>query len=666
MKKSRILAVAGVSLLAAGVLAACSNTNSNAGSSNAKLASDYKYVYSVDPETLDYVVNNVDSTSFVTTNSVDGLLANDKYGNLVPSIAESWTVSQDGLTYTYKIRKDAKWVTAEGEEYAPVKAQDFVTGLKHAVEGKSKGLSVISSSIKGLSAYINGETNDFSTVGVKAVDDNTLEYTLNQPETFWNDKTTNGVMMPINEDFLKSKGEGFGAPTDPSSILYNGPFVLKAITAKSSIEMAKNDAYWDKDAVKIQNIKFTFWDGKDQDVVAKGFSEGQYSKARIYPTSSTYEKYASEFKDNIYFSEPGSAIATVSVNYGRSTYNHTSKTTDSQKESTRKALLNKEFRQALNFAVDRNSYSAQTNGTEGAAVAIRNTFTPYNLPVGDKQFGELVEESLSKTNSGTWSNISLADSQNGLYNEEKAKAAFAKAKESLKAEGVEFPIHLDALTIQESTAVVNRVQSLKQSIENVLGSDNVVIDLQQMTQAEALPLSFSAPTAKEQDWDIHTLTGWNPDYQDPSTFLDQYTIKGGNTRLLMGIDKDTDASVIQKLGLSDYEKLVDEANKENQDVQKRYEKYALAQAWLTDNGLTIPVMAGPKETAVSFVSKVIPFTSSYSAAGLKGETSGYLKYTEVGEKPITKEEYQKAREKWLKEKAESNEKAQKELASHVK
>ena len=666
MKKSRILAVAGVSLLAAGVLAACSNTNSNAGSSNAKLASDYKYVYSVDPETLDYVVNNVDSTSFVTTNAVDGLLANDKYGNLVPSIAESWTVSQDGLTYTYKIRKDAKWVTAEGEEYAPVKAQDFVTGLKHAVEGKSKGLSVISSSIKGLSAYINGETNDFSTVGVKAVDDNTLEYTLNQPETFWNDKTTNGVMMPINEDFLKSKGEGFGAPTDPSSILYNGPFVLKAITAKSSIEMAKNDAYWDKDAVKIQNIKFTFWDGKDQDVVAKGFSEGQYSKARIYPTSSTYEKYASEFKDNIYFSEPGSAIATVSVNYGRSTYNHTSKTTDSQKESTRKALLNKEFRQALNFAVDRSSYSAQTNGTEGAAVAIRNTFTPYNLPVGDKQFGELVEESLSKTNSGTWSNISLADSQNGLYNEEKAKAAFAKAKESLKAEGVEFPIHLDALTIQESTAVVNRVQSLKQSIENVLGSDNVVIDLQQMTQAEALPLSFSAPTAKEQDWDIHTLTGWNPDYQDPSTFLDQYTIKGGNTRLLMGIDKDTDASVIQKLGLSDYEKLVDEANKENQDVQKRYEKYALAQAWLTDNGLTIPVMAGPKETAVSFVSKVIPFTSSYSAAGLKGETSGYLKYTEVGEKSITKEEYQKAREKWLKEKAESNEKAQKELASHVK
>ena len=87
---------------------------------------------------MDYIVSNIDSTSFVTTNAVDGLLANDKYGNLVPSIAESWTVSKDGLTYTYKIRQDAKWVTAEGEEYAPVTAKDFVTGLKHAVDGNQK------------------------------------------------------------------------------------------------------------------------------------------------------------------------------------------------------------------------------------------------------------------------------------------------------------------------------------------------------------------------------------------------------------------------------------------------------------------------------------------------------------------------------------------------
>ena len=78
---------------------------------------------------------------------------------------------------------------------------------------------------------------------------------------------------------------------------------------------------------------------------------------------------------------------------------------------------------------------------------------------------------------------------------------------------------MDALVIQESTAVVNRVQSLKQSIEKVLGSDNVVVDLQQMTQAEALPISFSAPTAKEQDWDIHTLLGMEPGLSRSFYFL---------------------------------------------------------------------------------------------------------------------------------------------------
>ena len=131
-------------------------------------------------------------------------------------------------------------------------------------------------------------------------------------------------------------------------------------------------------------------------MIAKGFADGQYSKARIFPTSSTYEKYAADFKDNIYFNEPGAGVATVSLNYGRTTYNHTAKTSDAQKTSAKKALLNKEFRQALNFAVDRNSYSAQTNGTDGAAVAIRNTFAPYNLQVGKKIFGELVQESLAK------------------------------------------------------------------------------------------------------------------------------------------------------------------------------------------------------------------------------------------------------------------------------
>ncbi len=89
---------------------------------------------------------------------------------------------------------------------AEVTAHDFVTGLKHVADGKSDGVSLIQNSIKGLDAYMTGETNDFSTVGVKALDDYTVEYTLNKPESFWNSKVTTATMLPVNEEFLKASG----------------------------------------------------------------------------------------------------------------------------------------------------------------------------------------------------------------------------------------------------------------------------------------------------------------------------------------------------------------------------------------------------------------------------------------------------------------------------
>ena len=177
MKKSRILAVAGVVLLASATLAACGSSKS----SDAEAPKAYGYVYSADPETLDYLISGKQSTKVATSNGIDGLFTNDKYGNLTPAMAEDWSVSQDGLTYTYKIRQGVKWYTSDGEEYAEVTANDFVNGLKHAADKKSEALYLAQDSVKGLADYVSGKTTDFSTVGVKALDDYTLQYTLNQP-----------------------------------------------------------------------------------------------------------------------------------------------------------------------------------------------------------------------------------------------------------------------------------------------------------------------------------------------------------------------------------------------------------------------------------------------------------------------------------------------------
>ena len=653
--KKRVLGT-GLTFATALLLAACGQSGSD--------TKTYSSTFSGNPTTFNYLLDYYADNTAIITNLVDGLLENDNHGNLVPSLAEDWSVSSDGLTYTYKLRKDAKWFTADGEEYAPVKAQDFVTGIKYAVDNKSQAIDLIQNSIKGLNDYITGADSDFSKVGVKAIDDHTVEYTLARPEPYWNSKTTNSILFPVNEEFLNSKGKDFGT-LSPDSILYSGPYLLKDFTSKSSIEYVKNPHYYDHDKVSIEHVKLAYFDGSDQELTIRNFESGAYSIAGVYPNSSNFAKTKEKYKDNIVYSLQDKTSWYFNFNVNRKAYNHTSKTTDEQKKSTETAVLNKNFRQAVNFALDRTAYSAQSNGEEAASKTLRNTLVPPTfVQVGDKTFGEVVASKL--VNYGTeWAGMNLADAQDTYFNKEKAQAKFAEAKKELASQGVTFPIHLDVAVDQTNKNAVTGMNSVKQTLESVLGADNIVIDVQQLSTDDFNNVAFLAPTPADRDYDLN-FDGWVGDYQDPSTFLDQFTIKGGNTRLIMGIDKDTDASVIQKLGLSDYEKLLDEANKENQDVQKRYEKYALAQAWLTDNGLTIPVMAGPKETAVSFVSKVIPFTSSYSAAGLKGETSGYLKYTEVGEKPITKEEYQKAREKWLKEKAESNEKAQKELASHVK
>ena len=658
MKFSKVMALAGVTLLASGVLAACSG-------SSAKGEKTFSYTYETDPDNLNYLTTGKAATSNITSNVIDGLMENDRYGNFVPSMAEDWSVSQDGLIYTYTIRKDAKWYTSEGEEYAAVKAQDFVTGLKYAADNKSEALYLVQDSIKGLDAYVKGKVKDFSEVGIKAIDDQTVQYTLNKPESFWNSKTTMGVLAPVNEEFLTSKGSDFAKATDPSSILYNGPYLLKSLVAKSSVEFEKNPNYWDKDNVHIDKVKLSFWDGQDTNKPAETFKAGGFSTARLFPTSASYPETEKEFKDNIVYTPQDSSTYLIGTNIDRQSYKYTSKTTDEQKTSTKKALLNKDFRQAIAFGIDRTAYTSQINGESGATKLLRNLFVPPTFVQADgKNFGELVKEKLV-TYGDEWKDVNLDDAQDGLYSPEKAKAEFAKAKTALQAEGVQFPIHLDMPVDQTSTTKVQRVQSLKQSLEATLGTDNVVVDIQQLQKDEVQNVTYFAESAAGEDWDLSDNVGWTPDFADPSTYLD--IIKpsvGENTKTYLGFDAGTNNAAAKQVGLEDYEKMVVEAGNENTDVSKRYDKYAAAQAWLTDSALIIPTAS---QTGRPMLSKMVPFTLPFAYSGNKGTSEALLyKYLELQDKPVTADEYQKAQDKWKKEKEESNKKAQEDLANHVK
>lgn len=656
MKKSKVFLLAAVGLLSVGVLAACSSSSKTSGKT-------YNYVYGGDPATLDYVSTNKKNMTTAVSNGVDGLFENDQYGNLKPSVAESWSVSQDGLTYTYKIRKGVKWYTSDGEEYADVTAKDFVTGLKHAADTKSEAIYLLQNSVKGLNDYVSGDNKNFADVGIKAIDDHTLQYTLSEPEPYWNSKLTYSVTWPVNADFLKSKGKDFGKSTDPTSILYNGPFLLKSLTTKSSIEFVKNENYWDKDNVHFDNVKLTYDDGTDQESLERNFTDGVYNLARLFPTSSNYSKVAKQYKDDIYYTQPGAAVEGVGINIDRQTYGHTSKENDQQKSSTKAALLNKDFRQSLSFAINRTNYAAQLNGKEAGKTAVRNIFVKPDFVQADgKNFGAMVMEQLPAFGD-EWAGVNLADSQDGLYNPEKAKAEFAKAKAALQAEGVQFPIHLDIPVNQTNKIYVNQVQSLKESVESALGKDNVVLDLHQMSSDDFYNITYSAANAAAEDWDLSVGVAWEPDYLDPSTYLDVLkTTNSENTKSFMGYDN-PNSPAAEKVGLKEYDQLVDDASKETTNLTARYEKYAKAQAWLTDSSLYIPTTTYNGAAAV--ISRIKPFSGAYAQAGDKGSTY-YFKYLQSQDNIVTKKQYDSAYKDWLKEKAKSNDKAQKDFEKHIK
>ncbi|AGY40906.1 peptide ABC transporter substrate-binding protein [Streptococcus ilei] len=651
MKVNKRFVLAGVSLASALLLTACGGGSSN--------QSTYSYIYSTDPNTLDYIASTRTTTSDITSNLVDGLLENDKYGNLIPSLAEDWTVSEDGLVYTYKLRKDAKWYTSEGEEYGAVTAQDFVTGIKHAVEAKSEGLFLIQNSIKGLDAFVKGETKDFNTVGVKALDDYTVQYTLERPESFWNSKTTSGVLFPVNKAFLESQGKDFGS-LKPSSILYNGPYYLKNLTSKSQIELVKNKEYYDEKNVHIDHVKLTYNDGSDPESVIKKFENGQYSFATVMPNSSTYKSVKKKFGDNIVYGVQYGTSYYLGFNIDRQKYNHTAKTTDAQKSSTKQAILNKDFRQAVNFAFDREAYAAQTSGADAATKILRNTLVPPTfVQVNGEEFGKVVEKQLV-TYGDEWKDVNLDDAQTTLYNQEKAKTEFAKAKEQLQKEGVEFPIHLDYVVSQTDNSQVQQASSFKQSVEAVLGADNVVVDIQKLSDDDFNNITYFTDTAAEKDYDL-AGGGWVPDYQDPSTYLESLSPVNGSVFYYLGVDAGSNSPAIPAVDFGKYAELLKDANAEVNDQAVRYEKYAAAQAWLTDSSLILPTVSNG---GTPMLQRTVPYSRAASWVGTKGTGTNY-KYLELSEEVIKTKDYDASKEKWLKEKTESNKKAQEELKNHI-
>lgn len=202
------------------------------GSASAE-GNSFRTLYSGEITTLNYLVTTTTNEFSLLANMIDTLLEYDKYGQIKPSLAESWSVSDDGLVWTFKLRENATWVTYEGTYVADVTAPDFVAAAKYILDDKnaSNSADILISVLAGAEEYYDstippeeGEATpapvDFATVGVKALDKYTVEYTLSAPCPYFESMVVYVPFMPVYEPFLLEKGDNFGIADSPDSILY--------------------------------------------------------------------------------------------------------------------------------------------------------------------------------------------------------------------------------------------------------------------------------------------------------------------------------------------------------------------------------------------------------------------------------------------------------------
>ena len=616
----------------------------------------YSMIEMFDITTLDYVYNNKSSNGDYTSNFIEGLLTQDSHGTLIAGMAEKWEANEDSSVWTFTIRNNANWVTNEGEVYAKVTAEDFVTGLKHAVESKSETLSLVQDLIVGLQDYIDRKVT-WDKVGIKA-EGNKLTYTLTQPCGYFDGMTTYSILWPINAEFLAAKGEKFGE-VDPAGILYNGCYVLTSLVAGQEVKFDKNQNYYDKKNVFVDHVKVTYTKGEDPSQNFMMFDRGEVTSTAINSSLEEVVKIADEkYKDNQFKSMTTATTFWGAFNFDRKLYTLAGKETfsttdknDEQKADTKAAILNKYFRLAVYAAYSTKATEAITMGDERALDRARNTLVPYTFAAKSDgtAIGALVTKYLEQLEPA-FAGINLTDGQDGWYNVDRAKTFAEKAKTELGDSVKSWPVHLDYPVVSTSENNKNAALAMKKSIEDAIG-DYVYVNLVMFDTSDDYYAAFySVGSGDENCIDFAFSAGWGPDYGDPLTYINCYNTDNGDMLNYSGINivsqgqSESNKAAMAAIGLNEVQTQLLAARTLSGDA--RIEAFAKIEATLLANGILRPFST---RGATLGITKVVPFSSAY---GLYGQASynavPYFKYMKIQDTPVLAADYEAAKEKWLK------------------
>lgn len=454
-----------VSLMSLAVLAACGQSK---GKEESTKSESVPQVINITSEaqisTMDPALA-ADTTSTLAMNQVyEGLYTVGKDDEFVLGVAkEEPVISDDLTTYTFKLRDDAKW--SDGSQ---VTAEDFVYGWQQIVTPSigSPNADVMVGVIKN-AKEIYEDGADPKTLGVKAVDETTLEVQLERPVPYLKSLLTFAIFYPKKETFITEQGKDFA--TSSEKLLYNGPFVMEGWEAFADEWTYKPNAeYWDKDTVKLDSASV-------QVIKTPSTAVNLFESGEVDVVNKLTSEYAKNYKDNASFL-PVEQYVTFFLKL------------NAERNGKKTPLDNKDLRQAIAQSFDKEAFVTNILG-DGS------TPTDHLIPKGqtkDPASGDDFTEVAGKTNTYL------------TYNPEGAKKSLELAKKDLGDK-----IDLEFLTDDTEVAKTSAEFFSNQIETNLPG---VKINIVQV------PFTVRVERDQKKDYDIE-LSGWGTDYRDPMTVM---------------------------------------------------------------------------------------------------------------------------------------------------
>lgn len=459
MQKIKKFTLAAVSVSAAFLLAACGSQQSSSSSSKDKQV--LKLSAAAPLDTIDISK----ATGYGQTGNVfESFYRLGKNGQPAAGLAKSGTVSKDGKTWTFKLRSNAKW--SNGEK---ITAQDFVYSWRRTINPKTASpYAYLFSGIKNADEIIAGK-KDPSSLGIKALNQETVQVKLNRPIAYFKVLMAYPLFGPQNENFIKKAGKKYA--TSSKYMLYSGPFKITGWKGTNDTwSFVKNNQYWDKQAVKLSKISYQV-----VKTTNTGYQLYQQGKLDLTPLSSEQVKQLKKNKD--FKTYPYSYVAYLAYNF------------QAKDATVKKALNNKNIRLALSLSLDRKILTSKVFG-DGSSV-------PTGFVASGLAYDPANKEDFAKEQK-------VANTVD--YNEKLAEKYW---KAGLKELGLK-KLNLTLLASNESTNADALTQYLQSQWTKVLSGISVKVS--------SIPSKNAYTKAASGDFDIY-VSGWGGDFSDPMTFM---------------------------------------------------------------------------------------------------------------------------------------------------